>query len=87
MSENGKPRARHEEANLAREMGTSPVVELHGMVKVRAGRVVGVFVGPNDAAEMLRVKDFSTGTAFEDGSMRFGTLHGVPFFLLEDDMP
>jgi hypothetical protein len=83
----GAERVRHSEAKLARDMGTSPVVELHGVVKVRAGRVVGVFVGPHDAAEMLAVAEFKTSSAFEEGTMRFGYLQGVPFYLLDDDFP
>lgn len=82
-----EPMARHTEAQLARDMGTTPIVELHGMVKVRAGQVIGVFVGPHDAAELLRVAAFNATTALHDGSMSFGALHGVKFFLLEQDMP
>lgn len=78
---------RHTEAKLERELGTAPVVELHGMVKVRAGRVVGVWLGPHDMAEMLAVQGFTTSLSRDEGTSRIGLLLEVPFFLMEEDLP
>jgi hypothetical protein len=90
MSEQEQPReplSRHVEAKLARDLGDAPVVELKGMVKVRAGRVVGIFIGPHDMAEMLTVAEFNTRSALVDGSMQVGVIHGTPVFLLGEDLP
>lgn len=81
------PLARHTEAELARSMGTSPVVECKGMVKVRSGRVVGVFLGPRDMAEMMKVVGFRVNATKSDGAMQVGDMYDVAFFLLDEDMP
>lgn len=79
--------ARHKEAQLARDLGTAPVVELHGLVKVRAGRVIGVYLGPHDMAEMLAVEDFFQQAGEEEGTLRVGSIRGVGFFMLDEDLP
>lgn len=82
----GAPLRRHTEAELARSLGTSPVVELKGHVRLRAGRVIGIFLGPNDMAEMLRCDDFKHAIGREEGCTVVGHLHGTAFYLLEDDL-
>lgn len=79
--------ARHTEARLHREMGQVPIMELHGLVKVRAGRVVGVWMGPHDMAEMLSVQGFATSLGSEEGTTRVGALNSIPFYLLDEDLP
>lgn len=82
----GIERERHVETRLQRDLGNSPVVETKGLVKVRAGKVIGVWIGPNDLAEMLRVADFKVASGFAEGSAKVGTMNGVDFFLLEQDI-
>lgn len=78
---------RHREANLARELGTSPIVELRAIVEVEAGRIAALKVGPNDMAEILRLAEFKTSLERIGNRVIVGTLGGVFVSMLEEDIP
>lgn len=89
--------ARHREAELARDLGLSPIVEVRAALRIRDGEVLGLYVGPEDLVEFLRVREIVTadrlspnaerpsGAREERGSeiLRF---RGMPVYLLREDL-
>lgn len=77
---------RHTEARLQRELGNPPMVELHGIIKIQAGRLVGVFVGPQDMAECMGLAEFTVRVNREDEETIVGSMYGIQFRLLDKDL-